>query len=276
MTGVDLRDALILLPTSEGKSPDGDPSRSWGEIRSSVEFNSFNPLDRHRLAAIKRLWRATSEMGLRRREKLLECKGRRLEQAVALNKTVLISPTMHASERYTGVMFSALAYQALPSSAKKHFDENAIIVCGLFGLMRPTDLVPDYKVPIAANIGRRVGSLTGFWRKHASPAVKALASGRVVLNLLPKAQGRIWAAGGSSDREVTFRFVKIKDGKARSLAHASKHLRGLLIRRILAEEVTSTDDLQSLNLDGYSLDPGRTEDDGRHISLTLVASGDQS
>ena len=55
---------------------------------------------------------------------------------------------MPAIQRYTGVMYKALAYHNFEEKQKKIFDSAVLIVSGMYGLMRPRDQIANYKLPI--------------------------------------------------------------------------------------------------------------------------------
>jgi len=55
-----------------------------------------------------------------------------------------------AISRYSGVMYTAIAYPHLSSEAKTYFDEHFLITSGMYGLLRPRDIIGNYKLPIEA------------------------------------------------------------------------------------------------------------------------------
>lgn len=57
--------------------------------------------------------------------------------------------TCPAIDRYSGVMYKAIAYQDLDDNAQKFFDTHVRIVSGMWWLLTPQDMIPDYKLPIS-------------------------------------------------------------------------------------------------------------------------------
>ena len=55
--------------------------------------------------------------------------------------------------RYSGVAFEYLNYQTLPEDAKEYLNENLIIFSNLFGILKPTDLIPFYTLKQGAKPG---------------------------------------------------------------------------------------------------------------------------
>ena len=88
-------------------------------------------------------------------KKLLGVKGPALEKAMAENAGLQEAPTLPAIERYTGVMYDAIDYRSLDAGATEAFDRNVIIMSGLFGMVRPLDMIPAYKLKMGSALLRR-------------------------------------------------------------------------------------------------------------------------
>jgi cytoplasmic iron level regulating protein YaaA (DUF328/UPF0246 family) len=118
---------FVLLPPSEWKQPWGYP---W-QTSLSIRFDTY-PRDI--------LHHATP--------KDLKCTGSRYEQALQLNKTITTSPVLPAMHRYTGVLYKALDYHHLSKDQQHYINTHVGIISGLYGLVLPQDMIPNYKLPI--------------------------------------------------------------------------------------------------------------------------------
>jgi cytoplasmic iron level regulating protein YaaA (DUF328/UPF0246 family) len=117
---------LYLLPPSEGKAP------GWIDASMSRFFDLPVPYEI--------LENATA--------KDLKCTGKRFEEAMMLNKSIDTSPVLPAMQRYTGVLYTAFGYATMTTEQQHWIDEHALILSWLFGLVKPTDLIANYKLPI--------------------------------------------------------------------------------------------------------------------------------
>lgn len=117
---------LYLLPPSEGKA--------WGWIDASMSCFFDLPVP---YEVVKN---ATS--------KDLKCTGKRYEEAMMVNQTIASSPVFPAMQRYTGVLYNALGYATMTSEQQQWIDEHVLILSWMFWLVKPTDLIPNYKLPI--------------------------------------------------------------------------------------------------------------------------------
>lgn len=123
-----MKKMIFLIPPSEGKNPDGKP------IPENLTFPFEKP---HQIAENVS-------------EKDLKCTGNRFNEAIFLNKNISKSVVLPAILRYNGVMFSAFNYENFSEKAKEFFDKNFYIISWLYGIVKPKDLIGNYKLPASS------------------------------------------------------------------------------------------------------------------------------
>jgi cytoplasmic iron level regulating protein YaaA (DUF328/UPF0246 family) len=207
--------------------------------------------------------------------KLLGVKGVALADAIDADRAVRRSPTMPAIERYTGVLYGALDHRTLPARSSRRLADQVLIASGAFGLVAPTDPIPDYKLKMGATLPG-VGKLSTAWRPHVDAALAPLVEGRTVWNLLPNEHAAAWSGSGATAVEISVRFVdNVERGGRRQLvavAHWNKLLKGALVRHVLATQLDEPDGLARFEHPlGYRYAADLTEVEGRQVSVTLVA-----
>ncbi len=279
---------LILLPPSEGKATGGDgPPWADGTL-------SWPALDPRRLTVAKAL-RAAMRKPIAARSKLLGVKGDALAEETATNLDVLVAPTMPAIERYTGVLYDELAASTLPTAVRRRFDDQVVIFSGLWGIVRPGDPIPDYKLKMGASVGRP-GKLSTWWRSPISEALAVEVADRVVWDLLPNEHRGAWRPGRDGGprprRIVSVRFLdeqeppprsargrRAPDGDLVAVAHWNKLLKGSLVRYVVATQLTDVEGLAELDHPrGYRYRPDLTTTDGDRLVVNMVRpfEGDSS
>ena len=73
--------------------------------------------------------------------------GLKKEADILANKRDIIhEPTMKAIQRYTGVAFDHLDYEALNEKEQAYIDSHVILFSNLFGPLRASDLIPEYRL----------------------------------------------------------------------------------------------------------------------------------
>ena len=256
------RSPLILLPPSEGKAPGGD-GPPWQP--GSMAFD----LDDRRVAVIAGLRRAMRSAEPARRA-LLGVKGEALAAATAADREVTTAPTRPAIERYTGVLYDALDVPTLPVAARRRLDGSVVILSGLWGLVAPSDRIPDYKLKMGAALPG-TGKLSSFWRDALTARLVEAAGRRRIWNLLPQEHDAAWRPPvGTEQLSVTF-LEPGRNGSLVAVAHWNKFLKGALVRHLLTHPGTDARSLADWEHPaGYRLDPERTVHDGARTTLFLV------
>lgn len=235
---------LILLPPSEGKSPDGNgPPVDWAEGR-------FGELAGDRQIVRDAARRAMSGKGSAAR--LLGVKGTHLARAQAEWEALDCAPTMAAAARYSGVVWEAVDIPGMGAAARRRLMSRVVIPSGLWGLVGAGDAIPPYRLKMGARVGT-LGLLSRWWLPRVSPLLAARVGKAAVIDLLP--QEHAAAIDVSTLRSgclVRVAIVEDGPGGRRSVGHAGKTAKGRLARAILEEDVRTADGLAQMTLDGLS------------------------
>jgi cytoplasmic iron level regulating protein YaaA (DUF328/UPF0246 family) len=191
----------------------------------------------------------------------------------------MASPTMPAIERYTGVLYDALDHASLSAAHRKRAAEQLVIFSGLWGIVTPTDLVPDYKLKMGASLPP-MGRLGTFWRPQITSALAPMVANRTVWDLLPNEHAAAWQpAPGAFAARISVRFLDdVAAGAGRKLvtvSHWNKLLKGALVRHVLATQLDDPDGLTAFEHPlGYVYDASHTETTGDTTTVSLIARRD--
>jgi uncharacterized protein len=259
---------VILLPPSEGKAVGGSP-----DAGASL---SFPALDEPRTEVARALTAAMADEAAA--GKLLGVKGTALRAAIVANTSLDGAPVLPAIERYTGVLYDNLDAASLTGPARRRLRDGVIILSGLWGLVRPTDAIPDYKLKMGTTLPP-LGRLATWWRGPLSDALDEEVHDRLVWDLLPKAHAAAWTDPDASPAlRVTVSFeVEQRKGRQRvrsTVTHWSKALKGALAHHLLnARPVRPERGAVIAALEAFSHPEGyaleRVEGDG-HLHATFV------
>ena len=154
---------------------------------------------------------------------------------IVQNSELRQAPTAPASSVYTGVLYAALDHGSLSGIALRRANRRIQIVSALFGLLRPNDRIPAYRLSGSSRLPA-LGALPTFWRSAVSREV-AQSSGLVVdmlsspyaafLNLPTSALTvKVWQMGPTGQRTAASHFNKATKGHlARTLATCADGVR---------------------------------------------------
>ncbi len=270
-----MADFAILLASAEGKATGGNPlAPDMFDYRTSNTFNYFSDLNPERRAVITALQTAIQESDEQALERLFGIKGSTLEEAVKVNLDIYGSPLLAAVDRYTpGVMYAAMEFPDLPTGAQRRLLENGVVFSGLFGILRPDDLIPNYRLKMDAKLPG-IGKLSTYWKPVLSPFLNQSLKDKFVWDLLPGAHREAWDDDRSYRALVQVKFYEEKDGTRKAVTHNVKQLRGALVNFIVRDPAESIEALLEWEAPGgYELDQeASTFDDEARTGLVVMVS----
>lgn len=144
--------------------------------------------------------------------------------------------------------------------AQKHLR----ILSGLYGLLRPLDLMQPYRLEMGTALPTSRGNnLYKFWGERLTEAVnKDLKSikGKNVVNLASNEYFQALEQRGLKANVITPVFKDYKNGKYKVLSFFAKKARGMLSAHIIKHRITDVDDIKKARLDGYRYSANDSDD----------------
>ena len=185
------------------------------------------------------------------------------------------APTARADAIYTGVLYDHLGLATLSSAARRRAASRVAITSSLFGVVRPTDRIPSYRLSGDVTLPR-VGAVAGVWRDTLGPAVlEALGSG-LLLDLRSTTYAAFWRPPRELARRVaTVRVLHETGGKRKVVSHFNKATKGRLLLQALLDgaDPRDLDELaEACEKAGVVAEPGPRPKPGRPMTLDVVVS----
>ena len=153
---------LFLISCCKDKEPNGNQD-VWDTVRRNVENNFFRVLDNTRLDLTHFYQGLTREKTLQVYKIPPGGKQERVIEAWKTNKNILASKTMPAIERYCGKFYANLDEEVRNKLLEGKLD-NILIVSALFGMLKPTDKIPNYELIMKDRSPNNI-ALKTYWRK---------------------------------------------------------------------------------------------------------------
>ena len=134
--------------------------------------------------------------------------------------------------------------------------EKIRILSGLYGLLRPLDLIQPYRLEMGTKIS--FGSyrdLYHFWQKKITTAIhqELKTSGTVLINLASQEYFKAIDRSKIKTAVITPVFLDNKDGQYKIISFFAKKARGLMCRFMITNHISDHEDLKAFDLEGYSL-----------------------
>ena len=218
---------LILLPPSEGK---GAARRGKPLDLADLSFPDLTPARERVLAALEALCmgdadRAAEVLGI----------GRTQLDLVELNGGLRTAPTARADRVYTGVLYDALGAGSLSAAAKRRAGTRLAVVSSLFGLVRPADRIPAYRLSGDTTLPG-LGPVAGVWREALGSAVEEALGTGLLVDLRSTTYAAFWRPpAGLARRVATVRVLHETQGRRQVVSHFNKATKGRLVREVLED-----------------------------------------
>ena len=169
---------------------------------------------------------------------------KKLEDVKRYQKSLKDAPTMKAIERYNGVAFDALGYSHLTQEEQSYIDEHVILFSNLFGPIKASDFIPDYKYKQGAKLPEI--NVEKFYKESFTQALNSHI-GEEILDLRAGFYEKFYQPKDA--QVITLKFVK--DGKV--VSHWAKHYRGAVLNALAKNRVESLSEFMNLEIQGLQL-----------------------
>ncbi|MGC6513359.1 MAG: peroxide stress protein YaaA [Myxococcota bacterium] len=167
---------------------------------------------------------------------------------------------------FDGDVYRGLDAASLSSETVAWAQDHLRILSGLYGVVRPLDLVQPYRLEMGTKLQNPGGAnLYRYWGTTIADALMADSAGHAddtIVNLASTEYSRAALVKKALTRRVvTPVFKEVKDGKSRVISFLAKVSRGRMARWILEERVSTVAQLRTYAGDGYVLNEAESTED---------------
>ena len=154
---------------------------------------------------------------------------------------------------YTGLNAYQLEKQDI-DYAQKHLR----ILSGLYGLLRPLDLIMPYRLEMGTKLkNTRGNNLYEFWGNTITETINAdlaQAESELLVNIASDEYYKSVKDSKIKAEIIKPVFLDQKNGKYKVISFYAKKARGLMARYLLENKIERAEDIKSFNTDGYYFD----------------------
>lgn len=161
---------------------------------------------------------------------------------------------------YDGDVFKGVQAATLTRSDALFAQEHLLVPSGLYGLVRPFDLISPYRLEMKAKlVTEDASNLYRFWGKKLGQYVEHHASHEVLMLSSYEYAKAIVPYLSSATRVVTPAFIdKRPDGTEAQVAIYNKMMRGVMGRWVVDNRIDSIDDILKFTAHGYAYSAARS------------------
>ncbi|PPR42471.1 MAG: hypothetical protein CFH30_00559 [Alphaproteobacteria bacterium MarineAlpha8_Bin1] len=172
--------------------------------------------------------------------------------------TVLNNEKKPAILMFSGDTFNGLSFRNIDKKAHEYIQKNLRILTGLYGILRPFDVIKPYRLEMGTNTKKLLGSsLNEYWKRDVSESIVKdlkLTRSRFLFNLASNEYFSSIDTSKLNVQLVNFDFKRLSNNKLKNIGMMIKKLRGAMARFIIENQVKDLDTLKKFNFFGFSFE----------------------
>lgn len=167
---------------------------------------------------------------------------------------------------FKGDVYTGLEVEGFSAADLERAQSHLRILSGLYGLLRPLDLMLPYRLEMGTDLPNGRGRhLYDFWGDRITEALQAALAAQgdeVLVNLASNEYFRSVNAKKLQARVITPQFRDEKNGQYKMISFFAKKARGRMSAWLLQNRIERVEDLRGYEVDGYrySLELSKADD----------------
>jgi len=153
---------------------------------------------------------------------------------------------------FKGDVYTGLDAYSLEPSDISYAQDHLRILSGLYGLLRPMDLMQAYRLEMGTKfkVTPKKSNLYSYWGERLAHEINTLESA-VVVNLASAEYFKAAKSKSLNAKIITPQFLDAKGGDYKMISFFAKKARGLMTRYIIQHRIEDPELLEGFNLEGY-------------------------
>ncbi|MCF7807716.1 MAG: peroxide stress protein YaaA [Candidatus Marinimicrobia bacterium] len=156
---------------------------------------------------------------------------------------------------FTGDVYRHMRINTYDPETIEFAQDNLRILSGLYGYLRPLDLIQPYRLEMKTGLKTRRGKdLYKFWGSRITEALKRDLDSDpnpVLINLASQEYSRVIDFKALDQPVITILFKEVDNGRAKTIAIFAKWARGMMMDHIIQNKLSDPEDLKTFNESNY-------------------------
>jgi cytoplasmic iron level regulating protein YaaA (DUF328/UPF0246 family) len=163
---------------------------------------------------------------------------------------------------FDGEVYNGLNANTLQENQLDYLQSNVRILSGLYGILRPLDLILPYRLEMGTKISvKNNKNLYEFWKQTLTKhLIKENTNDEVIVNLASKEYFDVIDKKSIKNKIITPEFKDYSNGKLKMISFFAKKARGLMVRYAIDNEINNPLDLKNFNVENYIIDESLSTD----------------
>ncbi|WP_093320699.1 peroxide stress protein YaaA [Thorsellia anophelis] len=171
------------------------------------------------------------------------------------NKEADFSTARQAIYAFQGDVYLGLEAHALSESEINYAQENLCILSGLYGVLRPLDLMRPYRLEMGTKLKTPFAdNLYQYWRSTITQYLNSRIESDAISAMINLASDEYFSVVDTKALTVPVIkpiFQDEKNGKYKVISFFAKKARGMMARYLIQSKCENMDDIKAFNASGY-------------------------
>jgi uncharacterized protein len=173
------------------------------------------------------------------------------ERYKTFQKKFTMNNSKQALLAFKGDVYQQLEVDKYGEKELEFAQQHVRILSGLYGLLRPLDLIQPYRLEMGTRLENQKGKdLYQFWDSKIAEALNDLKK-ETIINLASQEYFKAVDKKTLKANVITPTFKEYRDGKYKIIGIFAKKARGLMTNYIIQNKINSPENLKVFNEEGY-------------------------
>ncbi|OJA06547.1 peroxide stress protein YaaA [Halomonas sp. QHL1] len=176
-----------------------------------------------------------------------------------------LSNAKPAAQAFQGDVYTGLQAENFSEAENRYAQTHLRILSGLYGLLRPLDLIQAYRLEMGTKLPNSAGKdLYAYWKPILTPALNeaiAESGSNVLVNLASNEYFKAVDTKQLNARIITPVFKDEKNDTFKIISFYAKKARGLMSAWMIQQQVNDPDELKAFDVAGYRFDAAASQSD---------------
>ncbi|AIT09896.1 hypothetical protein LO80_07895 [Candidatus Francisella endociliophora] len=155
---------------------------------------------------------------------------------------------------FSGDVYKGLDAETLDIKTVKYAQDHLLMLSGLYGLIRPLDLMQAYRLEMGTKIKIDEKILYKYWQDKITPQLNdffAKQKNKTLINLASNEYSQAIDKKTLDANWLDIDFKENKNGTFKTIGIHAKKARGLMTRYILENRIENIEDIKKFDIAGY-------------------------
>ena len=164
---------------------------------------------------------------------------------------------------FNGDVYSGIDVKTLSEDKVYDLQKSLRILSGYYGVLKPLDLIQPYRLEMGTKLAVNGSeNLYKFWSENITNSIlDEMSSEDLLINLASNEYFEAFDKKKFDGRIISPVFKDFKNGKLKIISFYAKKARGMMVRYIVDNKLSSYNELLGFNLGNYSYNEAETSDE---------------